>query len=119
MPFLEKSAKLLPADPVRHGNLAVDLVQCDAVPQEAIQEYEIAVSLSSEPTMQSHFYESLAAVYDALGDYGKVRESYQQALKVTPQRSADMIEWLSQSVAARPTPSATWNSEYCYRKPAS
>ena len=104
LPFLEKSAKLLPADPVRHGNLAVDLVQCGRL-QEAIQEYEIAVSLSSDLTMQSHFYESLAAVYDALGDYGKVRESYQQALKVTPQRSADMIEWLSQSVATRPTPS--------------
>jgi tetratricopeptide (TPR) repeat protein len=104
LPFLEISAKLLQADPVRHGNLAVDLVQCGRL-QEAIQEYEIAVSLSSDLTMQSHFYESLAAVYDALGDYGKVRESYQQALKVTPQRSADMIEWLSQSVATRPTPS--------------
>jgi tetratricopeptide (TPR) repeat protein len=104
LPFLEESAKLLPADPVRHGNLAVDLVQCGRL-QEAIQEYETAISLSSDLTMQSHFYESLAAVYDALGDYDKVRESYQQALKVTPQRSADMIEWLTQSVATRPSPS--------------
>jgi Flp pilus assembly protein TadD len=104
LPFLEKSAKLLPADPVRHGNLAVDLVQCGHL-QDAIREYEIAISLSSDLTMQAHFYESLAAVYDALGEYGKVRESYQQALKVTPQRSADMIEWLTQSVATRPTPS--------------
>jgi Flp pilus assembly protein TadD len=54
--------------------------------------------------MQSHFYESLAAVYDALGDYSKVRESYQQALKVTPQRSAEMTNWLTQSVAAQPSP---------------
>jgi hypothetical protein len=104
LPFLEKSAKLLPADPVRHGNLAVDLVQCGRLP-DAIREYEIAISLSSDLTMQSHFYESLAAVYDALGDYGKVRESYQQALKATPQRSADMIQWLTQSVDTLPTPS--------------
>jgi protein O-mannosyl-transferase len=104
LPFLEKSAKLLPADPVRHGNLAVDLVQCGRL-QDAIQEYETAISLSSDLTMQSHFYESLAAVYDALGDYGKVRESYQQALAATPQRRTEMTEWLTQSVATRPTPS--------------
>jgi tetratricopeptide (TPR) repeat protein len=103
LPFLEKSAELLPADPVRHGNLAVGLVQCDRL-QDAIREYEIAISLASDPAMQSHFYESLAAVYDALGDYGKVRESYQQALKVTPQRSLEMTNWLTQSVATQPSP---------------
>jgi tetratricopeptide (TPR) repeat protein len=102
LPFLEKSAKLQPADAVRHGNLAVDLVQCGRL-QDAIPEYKIAISLSSDTTMQSHFYESLAAVYDALGDYGKVRESYQQALKVNPQRSAGMIQWLAQSVATQPS----------------
>jgi tetratricopeptide (TPR) repeat protein len=89
---------------VRHGNLAVDLVQCGRL-QDAIQEYETAISLSPDLTMQSHFYESLAAVYDALGDYGKVRESYQQALAATPQRRTEMTEWLTQSVATRPTPS--------------
>jgi tetratricopeptide (TPR) repeat protein len=103
VPFLEKSAKLLPADPVRHGNLAVALVQCDRL-QDAIPQYETAISLTSDPGMQSHYYESLAAVYDALGNYAKVRENYQQALKVTPQRSADMVQWLTQSVAAQPSP---------------
>jgi len=102
LPFLEKSAELLPADPVRHGNLAVGLVESDRL-QDAIAEYETAISLASDPAMQSHFYESLAAVYDALGDYGKVRESYQQALKVTPQRSAEMTNWLTQSVAVQPS----------------
>ena len=102
LPFLEKSVQLLPADSVRHGNLAVDLVQCDRS-QDAIPEYETAISLSKEPVEQSHYYESLAAVYDAFGDYAKVRESYQQALKVNPQRSADMVKWLTQSVAAQPS----------------
>ena len=78
------------------------LVESDRL-QDAILEYETAISLASDPAMQSHFYESLAAVYDALGDYGKVRESYQQALKVTPQRSAEMTNWLTQSVAAQPS----------------
>jgi tetratricopeptide (TPR) repeat protein len=36
--------------------------------------------------------------------YPEVRESYQQALNVTPQRSADMVQWLTQSVAAQPSP---------------
>jgi len=103
LPFLEKSARLLPVDSVRHGNLAVDLVQCNRL-QDAIPEYETAISLTSETAMQSHYYESLAAVYDALGNYAKVRESYQQALKITPQRSADMVQWLTQSVATDPSP---------------
>ncbi len=49
------------------------------------------------------FYESLASVYDALEDYGKVRESYRQALRVTPQRSREMTQWLTESVAAQPS----------------
>jgi protein O-mannosyl-transferase len=103
LPFLEKSAQLLPADSVRHGNLAVDLVQCNRL-QDAIPEYETAISLTRERAVQSHYYESLAAVYDALEDYAKVRSNYQQALKVTPERSADMVQWLTQSVAAQPSP---------------
>lgn len=103
VPFLQKSARLIPADPVRHGNLAVALVQCDRL-QDSIPEYETAISLASDPAMQSHYYESLAAVYDALEDYPKVRESYQHALKVTPQRNSDMVQWLTQSVAAQPSP---------------
>jgi tetratricopeptide (TPR) repeat protein len=102
LPFLEKSARLLPADSVRHGNLAVDLVQCNRL-QDAIPEYETAISLTQEPAVQSHYYESLAAVYDALEDYAKVRSNYRQALKVTPQRSADMVQWLTESVAAKPS----------------
>jgi hypothetical protein len=101
LPLLEKSVQLLPADAVRHGNLAVDLVQCDRL-QDSIPEYETAISLASEPAMQAHFYDSLAAVYDALEDYPKVRESYEQALKVNPQSSATMIQWLTQSVADQP-----------------
>jgi tetratricopeptide (TPR) repeat protein len=103
VPFLERSAKLLPADPIRRGNLAVALVECDRL-QDAIPQYEAAISLTADPAMQSHYYESLAAVYDALGDYSRVRESYRHALKVTPQRSADMVQWLTQSVAAEPSP---------------
>ena len=102
LPFLEKSVQLLPADSVRHGNLAVDLVQCDRS-QDAIPEYETAISLTKEPVEQSHYYQSLAAVYDAFGNYAKVRESYQHAVKVDPQRSADMVKWLTQSVAAQPS----------------
>jgi tetratricopeptide (TPR) repeat protein len=102
LPLLEKSAKLLPRDPVRHGNLAVGLVGCDRL-QDAIPEYETAISLTPDPAMQSHFYDSLAAVYDALGDYGKVRESYQHALKLSPQSSSAMVQWLTQSVAAEPS----------------
>jgi protein O-mannosyl-transferase len=102
LPLLQKSAKLIPWDPVRHGNLAVGLVGCDRL-QDAIPEYETAISLTSDPAMQSHFYDSLAAVYDALEDFAKVRTSYQHALKISPQSSANMVQWLTQSVAAQPS----------------
>ena len=102
LPLLQKSVQLLAWDPVRHANLAVGLVHLDRL-QDAIPEYEAAISLTSDPAMQSHLYDSLAAVYDALDDYPKVRESYQQALKVNPQSSATMIQWLTQSVAAQPS----------------
>ncbi len=103
VPFLEKSAELIPRDPVRHGNLAVGLVGCDRL-QDAIREYQTAISLTSDAAMLSHFYDSLAAVYDALGDYGKVRESYRQALEISPQSGGPMTQWLTQSVAAQPSP---------------
>lgn len=102
LPLLEKSAQLLSWDPVRHANLAVGLVNVDRL-QDAIPEYEKAISLTSAPDMQSHLYDSLAAVYDALEDYPKVRESYEQALRVNPQSGASMIQWLTQSVAAQPS----------------
>jgi protein O-mannosyl-transferase len=101
LPLLQKSVQLLGWDPVRHANLAIGLVHLDRL-QDAIPEYEAAISLTSDPAMQSHLYDSLAAVYDALDDYPKVRESYQQALKINPQSSAAMIQWLTQSVAAQP-----------------
>jgi tetratricopeptide (TPR) repeat protein len=100
LPVLERATELIPESPDRHGNLAVDLVQCGRL-QDAIREYETGISLASDITMKSHFYESLAAVYDAFGDYGKVRESYQQALQVNPQRTAEMVQWLSQSVTTQ------------------
>jgi tetratricopeptide (TPR) repeat protein len=102
LPLLQKSVQLLEWDPVRHANLAIGLVHLDRL-QDAIPEYEVAISLTSDPAMQSHLYDSLAAVYDALDDYPKVHESYQQALKVNPQSSATMIQWLTQSVAAQPS----------------
>jgi tetratricopeptide (TPR) repeat protein len=102
LPLLQQSAKLLPDEPNRHGNLAVDLVQLGRL-EEAIPEYETAISLASDTVMQAHFYGSLAAVYAVLGDYAKVRESYRQALAVSPERSAATIQWLTESVSAQPS----------------
>ena len=77
-------------------------MECDRL-RDAIPEYEAAISLTSDIAMQSHSYDSLAAVYDALEDYPKVSESYQQALKVDPQSGPAMVHWLSGSVAAEPS----------------
>jgi hypothetical protein len=102
LPMLQQSVKLYPADAERHGNLAVALVQSGRL-GDAILEYQTAISLASDATMQAHFYDSLAAVYDVLGDYAKLRESYRQAIKVDPQRTPDMIRWMQHVVTTEPT----------------
>jgi tetratricopeptide (TPR) repeat protein len=98
VPGLEKASRINPGDPIKHANLGAALAQSGRV-QEAIGEYQAAIPLTSDLTLQIRFYESLATLYDVLGDYAKVRESYRQALQIAPHQSAEMIQRLSQDVA--------------------
>jgi len=102
LPLHQQCAALYSTDPMVRGNLAIDLVQLERFP-EAIQAYQTAISFASDALMRSHFYDSLAAVYDAQGNYAMVRDSYRQALQATPERAPEMIQWLSQSVVAQPS----------------
>jgi len=101
LPHYEEAARLSPKDPIRHVNLAVDLAECGQL-QDAITEYTTALRFISDPTIKARTYESLAALYGALGDYSKVRESYRQALQIDPQQADAMVRHLSESIAAQP-----------------
>lgn len=102
LPGLEKAARLNLGDPIRHANLGTALLQCGR-PQDAVKEFTTAADVASNPKMQSRAYESVATVYDELGDYAKVRESYQRALRADPQGGPGMVERLSEDAANDPT----------------
>jgi len=98
VPGLQKASSLTPEDPDKHANLGAALAQCGRL-QEAIKEYQAAIPLTPNLTLQIRFYESIATLYEALGDYSKVREAYRQALQVAPKQSSEMIQRLSQDIA--------------------
>jgi tetratricopeptide (TPR) repeat protein len=95
LPGLEKAAELSPHDPMRHMHLGAALIALGRW-QDAIAEYQSAIQMASGVsihsqwkdvavrTIQAHSYANLAAIYDELGDYPKMRDSYRQALKVDP-----------------------------------
>ncbi len=102
LPHLQAAAKLDYRDPIRHVNFAAGLVQCGRL-QDAVTEYETAIQVATDPEIQARCYESLATLYDELGDYDKTRLSYQQALKIAPQQSSGMVERLSEDTTDQPT----------------
>jgi tetratricopeptide (TPR) repeat protein len=102
LPHYEQAARLSPGDPVRHLNLAVYLAECGRL-QDAIEEYQAATHLTSDDKILARTYESLGALFGALGDYAKVHESYRQALQLDPSQADEMVRHLSQSIASQPT----------------
>jgi len=87
MPHFQKAVKLRPSDPGPHLNLAGDLALGDR-PREAVLEYETAIPLTSDPEMRLSAYTTLGRLYSNLGDYAKARASYQQALRIDPQKAS-------------------------------
>jgi tetratricopeptide (TPR) repeat protein len=86
MPHFKKAIKLRPLNPGGHLNLAGDFALTDH-PRDAIQEYEIAIPLVSDPNMRVSSYATLGRLYGELGQYSKARASYQEALRINPERS--------------------------------
>ncbi len=98
LPRLQAASQRNPGDPTRHANLGANLVQCGRI-EDAIGEYHAAVQTSSDPSVQIRCYETLATLYDVLGDFTKVRESYRQALEIDRRQAPVMVERLSDDVA--------------------
>jgi tetratricopeptide (TPR) repeat protein len=86
LPHFEKAVKLKPFEAGGHLNLGGDLVLIDR-PRDAIVEYETAIPLVSNPNMLVPAYNTLGRLYAEIGDYEKARASYQQALRIDPNRS--------------------------------
>jgi tetratricopeptide (TPR) repeat protein len=86
LPHFQKAIKLRPLDPGGHLNLGGDFALTDH-PRDAVREYEIAIPLVSNANMRVAAYETLGRLYSELGEYAKARASYQEVLRVNPERS--------------------------------
>jgi len=52
--------------------------------EAAMQRYQAALRLSSEPSLRATAFGNIGSVYRATGDYAKARESYESALAMIP-----------------------------------
>ncbi len=86
LPHFQKAIKLRPQDPGGHLNLGGDFALTDH-PRDAVREYEIAIPLVSNPNMRVSAYETLGRLYTELGQYAKARASYEEVLRINPDRS--------------------------------
>jgi len=86
LPHFQKAVKLRPSNPGPHLNLGGTFALSDR-PREAVLEYETAIPLTSDPEMRLSAYTTLGRLYSNLGEYAKARASYQEALRIDPQKA--------------------------------
>jgi tetratricopeptide (TPR) repeat protein len=98
----EEAASLNPGDPFRHVNLAAAFLESGRL-KEAIAEYECTIKVTSDRGIQSRCYESVATIFDLIGDYSKVRDNYRLALQADPTQVSGMIARISQDIARSPS----------------
>ncbi len=84
-PHFQNAVRIRPSDTGSHLNLA-GIYAMSGRTRDAISEYEIALPRVSNPTMQAVAYETLGRLYSQVGNYSKARTSYQQAVRIDPQR---------------------------------
>jgi tetratricopeptide (TPR) repeat protein len=82
----EKAGKLRRCEAGGHLNLGGDFTLVDR-PRDAIVEYETAIPLVSNPDMLIPAYNTLGRLYAEIGNYEKALSSYQQALRINPDRT--------------------------------
>jgi protein O-mannosyl-transferase len=79
----ESAARINPRDPMSHSNLGTYYETHNKM-LEAVQEYEAAVAMTSDPGLLAQTYANLGAAYRGLGDDERALTSYRQALQYNP-----------------------------------
>jgi tetratricopeptide (TPR) repeat protein len=102
IPGFEEASSLNPGDPFRHVNLAAALLESERL-TDAIAEYESTIQVTADPAIKARCYESIATIYDELGEYAKVRENYRLALQADPAQGSAMVERISQDAGGLPS----------------
>jgi Flp pilus assembly protein TadD len=79
----QAAAEINPRDPMSRSNLGAYL-QDHGHLAEAIEQHNRTISLTSDPGLLAATYANLGTAYRKLGEDGKARESYGQALRLNP-----------------------------------
>lgn len=117
-PHFEAAANINPRDPMSRGNLGA-YFQSHGHLEEAVAQYQLAISLTSDPVLLAHTYANLGAAQRALGEDELAKQSFDQSLQLNPNqfnawmgigllaqehgRVDEAIFDLSRSVELRPT----------------
>jgi tetratricopeptide (TPR) repeat protein len=82
----QAAAQINPRDPMSHSNLGAYLQERGQL-NEAMEQYQRTISLTSDAGLLASTYANLGGVYRKLGDDGKARDSFDQALRLNPAQS--------------------------------
>lgn len=93
----QAAARINPRDPMSHSNLGAYFQTHNQIP-EAIQEYETALSLTSDAGFRAQTYANLGAAKRAAGEDDEARNCYSQALSLNPALASP---WLGMGLLAR------------------
>ena len=81
----QRAAAIAPDDPLSHADMGTYLHQNGRLP-EAIEQYETAVRLTSNPGLLANTYTNLGSAYRQAGDFTKAQQSFTHALQLDPTR---------------------------------
>jgi protein O-mannosyl-transferase len=96
-PHFIRAAQLQPEDPVSHSNIGAYLHQ-HGHPLEAIPQYDLAISLTSDARVLATAYANLGSAYSDLGDDPKAEAAFKQSIQLNPNR---FNTWLGMGLLAR------------------
>ena len=79
----EAAARINPKDPMSHSDLGTYYMTHNQM-REAVQQYEVAVEMTSDPGLLAQTYANLGAAYRALGDDDQAQANYNHSLRLNP-----------------------------------
>jgi Tfp pilus assembly protein PilF len=99
--YFEAAARMAPWDPVSHGAVAAAMQDRGDL-RGAVREYQTALRANPDPKFQAYTYANLGVIYRLLGDRVSAQQNAQLALRADPDAVREIIQQLSDTLAARP-----------------
>lgn len=94
--YFEGAMRINPSDPMSHSNLGIYFQNHNRMP-EAIEQYRVAISLTSDGPLLSNTYANLGTAQRMLGEDAQAQKSFEQSVRLNPNQS---IAWLGLGLLA-------------------